>query len=744
MFISIAALVLVAGDHAHLHPADADLYVCSPQVQSSLTAVKKVGLNSLFKDPDFLAAFGEELELDSGLEGVSGALGLDMEEAGLLSEVSSFSLSVAGLDEQEFAPDFQADGGFGSGNPGEMFDLEGLLAVLLEHEIAFVVEFNTEESCAGAVGVVFEQMEELPGKASEVASPAGPVKLVDYEVLPGAGRGLWVATWGSHLAVGVGAEGAPGLLSRLGGGESLAGTERWTQGKAAMREEGGVPYLTYHHNLIGDPWYALSLRETELPAPDLILSGIELFFSGILPMGASEEHGSCRIVNEEYLFEVMDFAAVATESSKRLPSDFLSLVNPEAVGVWATTFDAEGLTEAGLKLVADQIGMPSSVIKNEFSYSVGVELSDLMAPFSDNAAFYMLPINGATIPRFHAVVKLEDAAAYEATWVKVASFLKAQGAEYVDVEDRPYRKVPIYSLKSVSEDSAPRSGGGSPFDMVAGMGVTNPAFTVAILPDRALFGLSSSYVKREVRRLLKEEEEPPLHPLAQGARPCPEGVDYFGNLDWPGLLGGIYDTAMAFLPLLGDSGALPFDVDAMPETEAITRHFNAARVWSKPGAQGTYTVKRSSVGFEIALQGALLAAPFAAPDVFPGEEEEKGFEPAIEQSPEEAADSTLEEEAKEAEDLDAEAQQKTVAALKEVKLALVIFKVDRSAFPDTLEELVVPTASYPQAFLDALPFDGWGRAFFYAFNKEDGSYQLWSSGADGVNNSGSGDDVVIN
>ena len=367
-----------------------------------------------------------------------------------------------------------------------------------------------------------------------------------------------------------------------------------------------------------------------------------------------------------------------------------------------------------------------------------------MAPFSDNAAFYMLPINGATIPRFHAVVKLEDAAAYEATWVKVASFLKAQGAEYVDVEDRPYRKVPIYSLKSVSEDSAPRSGGGSPFDMVAGMGVTNPAFTVAILPDRALFGLSSSYVKREVRRLLKEEEEPPLHPLAQGARPCPEGVDYFGNLDWPGLLGGIYDTAMAFLPLLGDSGALPFDVDAMPETEAITRHFNPARVWSKPGAQGTYTVKRSSVGFEIALQGALLAAPFAAPDVFPGEEEEKGFEPAIEQSPEEAADSTLEEEAKEAEDLDAEAQQKTVAALKEVKLALVIFKVDRSAFPDTLEELVVPTASYPKAFLGALPFDGWGRAFFYAFNKEDGSYQLWSAGADGVNNSGSGDDVVSN
>jgi hypothetical protein len=454
-------------------------------------------------------------------------------------------------------------------------------------------------------------------------------------------------------------------------------------------------------------------------------------------MGASEEHGVCRIVGKEYLFEVMDFSAPATEASKRLPEDFLSLVNPEAVGAWATTFDAEELTQAGLKIVAEQIGLPASTIRDEFKYSVGVDLEDLMAPFVDSAAFYMLPINGATIPRFHAVVKLEDAEAYGETWIKVAEFLKAQGSEFVEVEDRPYRKVPIYSLKSASsEPSAPSPGGGA-LAGIASMGLTNPAFTVAILPDRALFGLSSSYVKREVRRLLKEEEGAALHPLAMGARPCPSGVSYFGHLDWPAVLGGIYDTAMAFLPLLGDSGALPFDIDALPETATITQYFSPAKVWSKPGEAGTYSIKRSSIGFEIAVQGALLAAPFAMPGVAGlGErgDESEGFSPPG--RAEVSKDAVVEE------DPNLEAQAETGSTLKEVKLALVIFKAENAVLPETLEELAVPTANYPKAFLEVLPFDGWGRAFFYASDKESGSYRLWSAGPDGVNNGGRGDDVV--
>ena len=734
MLVPILALLLAGGDHALLHPTEADLYVCSPDVQSSLTAVSGVGLNALLKDPAIVEAFGGNVDLASGLEGVTGAFGIDSEtNEGLMAAVKAFSFSVAGLDELESAPVLTG------ADPSEAFDPGELLSVLVEHEITFVLELKTEEARAVARGIVNQLLIDMPSRESSAETPAGDIKVTSYELVPGAsGRGAWLVEWGNYLAVGIGAEGATGFLARVNGGESLALTERWQQGEAAMREEGGVEYLTYHHNLIGDPWYALSLKESELPVPGVILSALELFFSGILPMGASEKHGVCRILGKEYLFEVMDFAGRASDQSKRLPDDFLGLVNPEAVGVWATTFDAHELTQAGLKIVADQIGLPSTVIQDEIKYSVGVEIEDLMAPFSDSAAFYMLPINGATIPRFHAVVKLEDAAAYEATWVKVAEFLKTQGAEYVEVEDRPYRKVPIYSLKNVSTESAPAASGGSPFSGVAAMGLVSPAFTVAILPDRALFGLSSSYVKREVRRLLKEEDEAPLHPLAQGARPCPEGVDYFGHLDWPVLIGGVYDTAMAFLPLLGDSGALPFDIDALPETETITQYFSAAKVWNKAGEKGSYSVKRSPIGFEIALQGGLLAAPFA----MGGEarsSSERGFERPVE-TEEEIRAGEPEPDTTEA-DLNEEARLETIAEMKGVKVGLAIYKAENSKLPETLEELVIPTQGYPKGLLERLPIDGWGRAFFYAGDVEAGSYRLWSAGADGVNNGGKGDDV---
>mgnify|MGYP002633133738 CR=1 FL=1 len=132
----------------------------------------------------------------------------------------------------------------------------------------------------------------------------------------------------------------------------------------------------------------------------------------------------------------------------------------------------------------------------------------------------------------------------------------------------------------------------------------------------------------------------------------------------------------------------------------------------------------------------MLAAPFATPGAGGfGERggQSDGFSPR--ERPEEP-------EEKKREDPNLEAKAETSSTLKEVKLALVMFKAENSALPETLEELAVPTANYPRAFIEVLPFDGWGRAFFYSADKETGSYRLWSAGPDGVNNGGKGDDVV--
>jgi hypothetical protein len=423
-----------------------------------------------------------------------------------------------------------------------------------------------------------------------------------------------------------------------------------------------------------------------------------------------------------------------------LPGDFLSLVNPEAVGVWATTMDPEAVAATGHELISTLIEIPADVIASELQYSVGASLQDLLAPLAEGVAFYMLPISGATIPRIHAVVELSDSAKYLETWTTFAEFLKNHGAEFVEVEDRPYRKTPVFSLKQLGSLVEPTDPNG-PLASLGSMGMMNPAFTVAILPDRAVFGISSSYVKREVRRLLKEDEAG-VHPLAESGPPCPAGVSYFGHLNWPEVLGGIYDTVTAFLPLLADSGAMPFDVDDLPETETITQYFSPTFVWSRPGDTGTYTLKRSPVGFETGagLVGLVSAAVLGLQGGGFGEREVStgGFEvttPAL-PAPKEA-------EVAPAPPADLEQQADTRASLQGVKLGLVIYKSDKGSFPAALSELLAPTPSYPKGFLnsDALPADGWGNALYYTAEAGGTGYRLWSAGPDGVSNGGEGDDV---
>ena len=67
MILQLLSLLAFAGDHANLHPAEADLYMCVPEVQGAITASDAVGLRRLLKDPDIVKFFGEELELPGAL-----------------------------------------------------------------------------------------------------------------------------------------------------------------------------------------------------------------------------------------------------------------------------------------------------------------------------------------------------------------------------------------------------------------------------------------------------------------------------------------------------------------------------------------------------------------------------------------------------------------------------------------------------------------------------------------------------
>ena len=187
---------------------------------------------------------------------------------------------------------------------------------------------------------------------------------------------------------------------------------------------------------------------------------------------------------------------------------------------------------------------------------------------------------------------------------------------------------------------------------------------------------------------------------------------------------------------------MPFDVENLPETATITQHFSPTFVWSRPGESGTYTLKRSPVGFETGagLAGLVTAAVFSLQGggFDGGGRSSRSFEELAEE-----ATPVVEVEEEPAPPADLEQQADTRASLQQVKLGLVIYKSDKGSFPENLEELLAPTPTYPKGFLntDSLPGDGWGNALHYAVEEGSGGYRLWSGGPDGANNGGEGDDV---
>ena len=88
------------------------------------------------------------------------------------------------------------------------------------------------------------------------------------------------------------------------------------------------------------------------------------------------------------------------------------------------------------------------------------------------------------------------------------------------------------------------------------------------------------------------------------------------------------------------------------------------------------------------------------------------------------------------------AEEGTMDALVQVSVALTLYQLDHDdVVPQTLEELTKPAPNYPKGYLEgAVPKDTWGNALLY---KPDGkTFSLYSTGANGVDEGGEGDDMI--
>ncbi len=366
------------------------------------------------------------------------------------------------------------------------------------------------------------------------------------------------------------------------------------------------------------------------------------------------------------------------------------------------------------------------------------------AAIGDSVAMFVMPLsmgnmgNGGISPNALMAIELKDATAFQTAFE--AWIAHAQTNEPgLKVESKPYHKHAAYTFTyakdatpSDDEDKAPTS-------------AARP--TLVILADRVVIASSRTYAQSEVRRIEAGGDD--AHPLAvEGA--IPKNAYEVSWFDWGAAIGKSYDMARGFLPLLLQSTGKSIDVSTLPTAAELFRYIAPSASYTARIDGKEYKHSVTSLGPETPLAGIALAIGITAY----GERTAGQIASSAHVLPGvTAADGdvqvghvvTVGSGASDWEKVRGDERSETSTALRDVKTGLAVYRSQFGRVPDTLDDLLKHTDAFPNGFLDggAVPKDGWHHALVYATTDKGATYALRSCGANGVDDHGTGDDVLV-
>lgn len=404
-----------------------------------------------------------------------------------------------------------------------------------------------------------------------------------------------------------------------------------------------------------------------------------------------------------------------------VPASATAMVPEEAVGAWTTTMAPEALEplfDRLLGLPAPQAG-PGALSKT----------------LDRTCAVYLLPYPALmqavqAPPRLVVAMRALDREAFiKAMDAKAAAVLAADSKQRVD--SKPYRRQPMWVF-AAEEEAKPAEASAAPAGSMGAMGAVDFTMrpTVALSGDRVLLALSPTTARSEVKRLIDEKEGSAPHALASMQA---EGAFEVSTMDWSRLLGGLWDQARGLVPMLAQGGTEPVDLELLPTSVDLFGALQPTRSWSRRvaregGPSLVHSRSVSSIGPETPLMLAgMMYAGMSSRSARPAEAEVLETKP-VEQAAVPVVD---------------ESPARTTKALRGVKTALAVYKSQAGRFPATLDELLRGTDAFPDGFLadKRVPLDAWNRAFVYEPAVDGASYALRSTGPDGVDQRGAGDDI---
>lgn len=727
-------------------PADTIALLSVPDLGRTLNDVRSLPIGKIAAEPsvrDFVeeplgklsAAIREQLaEAESG----TGMPWIQVYES--LGRVRSFEVALTRLGIREAGEDVEGEFGVaarldtGEAWPAFRAFLEKGLEKAREEGLSV-----SRESAAGGGSFVRVVREEEGGAGSVLWREEGTEV---YVVLASSSTGLVDDLW-SRVSR---AQSAPSLAADS---EFLACTRRCGAGGGAeMRFFLRVAPLL---DAIVSGLRIAEEEEEDLPAflhpqpVDRVLQVLGL--RGLRACAFATTAAGDHSVNESYvlapvprrgLLGTCDGAPVDRALLRRVPAEATSFSVGRAglANLWDTF-------EEALSAIGGEVEKDVRAALDRFEKENGLEVrEDLLASLGEEYVSYSLPTKGLmSVPEEAVLVRLVDPDRFE----RAANALTDALVEMTDVVKLKEKEYEGTNLRSFSITKIPggESFGGDP-NPLAGiqplLALISPAYAVVKEKDESgavaggtfVLSMSATGLRRAIHRLGSEPGEGAIAIEGYGrfASQVPEKVSALSYADHRSEIGAVYAMVTSFVPMIVSAAGkdLPFDLNSLPPGDAITSHLFGSVSYTVADDEGIYSRSFSPFGVDTAgfLAGgiacgaaALVAMRYEAaspPVTYPvpsGQAED----------PEEAARRDL----------------------RDLKAGIGVYKLERGAYPPSLEALLEKTPDYPDGLLGGrtvVPKDPWGHAYVYEILSSGASYRLRSAGRNGKDEAGEGDDVV--
>ncbi|MEM9379829.1 MAG: type II secretion system protein GspG [Planctomycetota bacterium] len=746
MLIALAAAAApLTQEPATLHPSDSAIVFQMADVQALISAYPTTAMARMLADEELHEAIGNVVAADGPPLDPLGLAMMQYDgavESGqfppvldLLSGIQSisFSTSVDGGDLFAFieaADDAENEAEYVAAHLGSRLVVDFVDAPTAEQVFGFIAQLAEDETPPGVQ--VRTRAITAPGGGGGFGTDkltvrsfarAEPDMAIDPFTLT-----VQIVTGGKRLAVLFGNVDLDATLQHMAAPTAAdSAASLFTSGRSRFGDAAGLSLMELYMTPVVERAIAQEAPQA-LPLLD-IAEGLFGPFASMLIRG-----GHWRISLEEGQFITQGLHAPGAAGpmtgmigSKPLDQAALSLAHPDALVTSVTSLDAEVLSRTIEMLAAEQGEGALDQLEQAYGFRPERDIAGSLG----GAISYSLPTLRSLLaaPNLMGAAALDDREGFIRGMDGLFAMAEDMGSD-VQVQRSEYRGAMTYTV------SFPGVFGNLP---LGDLPIDPASFfrpTITVMDDRVLFTTLATHAKKEIRRVAKakkKEEAPGIH---EGivAMVVPEGATTVGYADWPSFFGNLYTQLKSLAPMAAGmtGGDLPFNVEALPDSALLTRHFRPSMRWVRRADGRVQHFAKSSIGPETLMLPAMGAGTFLGQATGRAVAEEQWVEAELVELPVSA-------------EANAEvAAVRTQETLVEIAVAIRLFELDhQGAAPDSLAALLQKTDTYPGGYLEggSVPDDAWGQAFVYT--KSETGYTLWSLGANGIDDGGAGDDLTI-